>query len=56
MEFNKKLGDKINRGFMLVVIILGTIIAVRFAIAVSKQNWKPPYEYNDTTNQTTTGR
>ena len=57
MQLNKKLGDKINRGFMLVVFILGAIIAVRFVIAVSKQNWKPPYEYKEnTTNQPTTGR
>ena len=46
MQFDRKLGDKINRGFMLVVFILGAIIAIRFVIAVSKNEWRPPYEYN----------
>jgi len=38
MQFDRKLGDKINRGFMLIVFILGAIIAIRFAIAVTKHD------------------
>jgi hypothetical protein len=34
----RKLGDKINRGFVLIVIVLGTIMAVRFVIAVTKHD------------------
>jgi len=50
MQFDRKLGDKINRGFMLIVFILGAIIAIRFAIAVTKHNCTKV-----NTNQTTTG-
>ena len=32
------LGDKINRGFVLIVIVLGTIMAIRFAVAVVKHD------------------
>ncbi len=32
----RKLGDRINRGFVAVIIILGSIMIIRFAIAVVK--------------------
>ena len=46
MKLNRTLGEKINRGFVIIVVVLGSIIAIRVAVAVSKENWKPPYEYN----------
>ena len=38
MKSNRKLGDKINRGFVLIVLILGSIMIIRFAVAVVKHD------------------
>ena len=38
MKPKRKLGDKINRGFVLVVLVLGSIMAIRFAVAVTKHD------------------
>ena len=35
MKLNHKIGDKINRGFTLIVIILGSIMIIRFVVAVA---------------------
>jgi hypothetical protein len=45
----RTLGDRINRGFVLIVIVLGGIMAIRFAIAVTKYDverieWRPEEE------------
>lgn len=45
----RKLGDKINRGFVAVVLILGSIMIIRFVVGVVKYDverieWRPEYE------------
>ena len=45
----RKLGDKINRGFVGLVIVLGSIMIIRFAVAVVKHDvehieWRPEEE------------
>ena len=44
----RKLGDKINRGFMIIVLILGIIMVVRFTISIVKQERNPPINYPET--------
>jgi hypothetical protein len=50
----RKLGDRINRGFAGLVFILGAIIAIRFAVAVTKYDvelieWRESdFEYPET--------
>jgi hypothetical protein len=71
MKPRRTLGESINRGFAATIIILGTIMAIRFAVAVVRHDteyieWRPDEEglghdsdnftiHPDTTNQTTTG-
>ena len=44
----RKLGNKINRGFMIVVIILCVVIAIRFTIAVIKYDTEHIEAYPET--------
>lgn len=45
MKKQRKLGDKINRGFAGIIIILGMIFILRAAIGIAKHEWQPPYAY-----------
>lgn len=44
MRSKRTLGDKINRGFALIVIILGSIMVILGAIRVVQYD-RGPYEY-----------
>ena len=46
----RKLGDKINRGFVIIILILGGIMMVRFGIKVIIDTIKPQpqQEYPET--------
>ena len=41
----RKLGDKINRGFVGIAVVLGTVMAIRFAIAFIIEFIIPQIEY-----------
>jgi histidinol-phosphate/aromatic aminotransferase/cobyric acid decarboxylase-like protein len=44
----RTLGDKINRGFMIIVIVLGSIMLIRFAIAVVNYGGEEVVAYPET--------
>jgi hypothetical protein len=49
MKPRRTLGESINRGFAATIIILGTIMAIRFAVAVVRHDvehieWRPEHE------------
>ena len=40
--------DKIEKGVVVIVLILASFFVIRASFKVPQQEWQPPYEYKET--------